>query len=109
VAAALDLPVPTTHGRLVTSSDRESPPLGRATPRGGHPAKVAGPRLGPYQIIALLGSGGMGMVYRARDDRLRRDVAIKLLAPEVLTDEAARERFRIEALALAKLNHPNIR
>ena len=69
---------------------------------------AAGSRLGPYQIDALLGAGGMGMVYRARDARLERDVAIKILPPGVLTDESARKRFRKEALALAKLSHPNI-
>lgn len=69
---------------------------------------VSGSRLGPYEIVALLGAGGMGIVYRARDERLQRDVAVKILPPGVLTDEAARRRFRKEALALAKLSHPNI-
>ncbi len=67
-----------------------------------------GSRLGRYQILGLLGAGGMGMVYRARDDRLQRDVAIKVLPPAVVFDETARRRFRKEALALAKLSHPNI-
>ena len=69
---------------------------------------AAGSRLGRYQIVELLGAGGMGMVYRARDERLQRDVAIKVLPPAVLSDETARRRFRKEALALAKLSHPNI-
>ncbi len=69
---------------------------------------AAGSKLGPYQIAALLGAGGMGMVYRARDARLERDVAIKILPPGLLTDESARKRFRKEGLALAKLSHPNI-
>jgi dienelactone hydrolase len=68
----------------------------------------AGARLGRYQITELLGAGGMGMVYRARDERLQRDVAIKVLPPTVLTDDTARRRFTKEALALAKLSHPNI-
>jgi serine/threonine protein kinase len=67
-----------------------------------------GTQLGPYQIMAPLGAGGMGVVYRARDVRLERDVAIKVLPPGLLTDESARRRFRKEALALARLSHPNI-
>ena len=68
----------------------------------------SGTKLGPYEILARLGAGGMGVVYRARDGRLERDVAIKVLPFGLLADEAARKRFRKEALALAKLNHPNI-
>ncbi|HEX3928840.1 MAG TPA: protein kinase [Gemmatimonadales bacterium] len=68
----------------------------------------AGSRLGRYQIVELLGAGGMGMVYRARDERLQRDVAIKILSPAAFSDETARRRFQKEALALAKLSHPNI-
>ncbi len=67
-----------------------------------------GTHLGPYTILSLLGQGGMGEVYRARDERLQRDVAIKVLPHGVLSDEAARNRFRKEALALARLSHPNI-
>jgi tetratricopeptide (TPR) repeat protein len=67
-----------------------------------------GAKLGPYEILARIGAGGMGVVYRARDGRLERDVAIKVLPPGLLADETARKRFRKEALALAKLNHPNI-
>ena len=68
----------------------------------------SGTKLGPYEIVARLGAGGMGVVYRARDERLERDVAIKVLPPGLLTDEPARRRFRKEALALARLSHPNI-
>lgn len=68
----------------------------------------SGTKLGPYEILAPLGAGGMGEVYRARDTRLEREVAVKVLSPGLLADEAARRRFRNEALALAKLNHPNI-
>lgn len=67
-----------------------------------------GSKLGPYSILACLGAGGMGVVYRARDERLERDVAIKVLPPGVLGSEGARRRFRTEAVALARLNHPNI-
>jgi serine/threonine protein kinase/formylglycine-generating enzyme required for sulfatase activity len=68
----------------------------------------AGMQLGPYLIQERLGGGGMGEVYRARDSRLQRDVAIKILRSGLLVDEDARHRFRNEALALARLNHPNI-
>jgi serine/threonine protein kinase len=67
-----------------------------------------GTRLGPYEILAPLGAGGMGEVYRARDLRLGREVAIKLLPAELTQDAAARERFRREALAAAALDHPYV-
>src|SRR3970040_2125876 len=68
----------------------------------------AGARLGPYEIVALLGAGGMGEVYRARDPRLGRDVALKVL-PEVFSKDAERmARFEREAQILASLSHPNI-
>jgi serine/threonine protein kinase len=67
-----------------------------------------GTRLGPYEIRDQLGAGGMGVVFRARDTRLARDVAIKVLPPEAPGDEMRRVRFRREALALARLSHPNI-
>jgi serine/threonine protein kinase len=67
-----------------------------------------GSRLGPYEIIAPLGAGGMGEVYRARDSRLKREVAIKVL-PQAFSRDAERlRRFEQEALATAALNHPNI-
>ena len=68
----------------------------------------AGSRLGPYEILALLGTGGMGHVYRAHDRRLERDVAIKVLPPHLTGDPVARERLRREALAAAALDHPCI-
>ena len=61
-----------------------------------------------YRILEQIGGGGMGVVYRAHDARLERDVAVKVLPAGALVDEAARRRFRQEALALAKLSHPNI-
>jgi serine/threonine protein kinase len=64
--------------------------------------------LGHYRIAEKIGEGGMGEVYLARDERLERDVAIKLLRPGLLPDDYARKRFRKEALALSRLNHPNV-
>src|SRR5205085_7679418 len=68
----------------------------------------AGQRLGPYDILALIGAGGMGEVYRARDTKLRREVAIKLLPDEFSRDDDRLHRFQREAEVLASLNHPNI-
>ncbi len=65
-------------------------------------------RLGPYQIVAPLGAGGMGEVYRARDTRLGRDVAIKVLAQQLTSSPDVRARFEREAQAVSALNHPNI-
>jgi eukaryotic-like serine/threonine-protein kinase len=71
-------------------------------------ALVAGTRLGPYEIIAPIGAGGMGEVYQARDTRLNRDVAIKIL-PEFFAADADRlRRFQLEAQSAGALNHPNI-
>src|SRR6188508_3316767 len=67
----------------------------------------AGSRIGSYEIVALLGSGGMGDVYRARDTRLNRQVAIKFLA-DTITDPLAISRFQQEALTSSSLNHPHI-
>jgi len=69
---------------------------------------MIGKTLGHYEILDQLGAGGMGVVYRAHDDQLDRQVALKVLPPGALSDESARRQFRKEALALAKLNHPNI-
>ena len=71
-------------------------------------ALLAGERLGPYEIRALLGAGGMGEVYRARDTKLGRDVAIKVLPEEFSQDNKRLARFKREAQLLAALNHPNI-
>jgi len=68
----------------------------------------AGSKLGRYTVIEPLGTGGMGAVYKARDEKLERVIAIKILSPGVLPGAEARRRFRKEALALAKLSHPNI-
>ena len=69
---------------------------------------IVGQVLGHYRVLEQIGAGGMGLVFRASDQQLERDVAIKVLPPGMLADEAARKRFRREALTLAKLNHPNI-
>lgn len=71
-------------------------------------AGLEGTTVGPYQITATLGAGGMGQVYRARDPRLDREVAIKVLIPALSQEPGYLERFRREARAVAKLNHPNI-
>jgi tRNA A-37 threonylcarbamoyl transferase component Bud32/dienelactone hydrolase len=73
-----------------------------------HSFRAPGTRLGRYLVLELLGAGGMGAVYRGRDEKLERDVAIKMLTDGLLTSEEARRHFRREALALAKLNHPRI-
>jgi serine/threonine protein kinase/tetratricopeptide (TPR) repeat protein len=69
---------------------------------------IAGTRLGRYEIVAPLGAGGMGVVYRARDARLDREVAIKVIAPALAHDPDAVRRFEQEARAVAGLSHPNI-
>ncbi len=67
-----------------------------------------GQRIGPYEILSALGAGGMGDVYRAHDARLGRDIALKVLPPDVASDPERLERFRREARAVAALNHPHI-
>ena len=67
-----------------------------------------GVRLGPYAIVELRGKGGMGEVYRARDGRLGRDVALKVLPAALVTDAAFRERFDREARTIARLQHPAV-
>src|SRR5512144_2478861 len=69
---------------------------------------TAGSRLGPYEVIAPLGAGGMGEVYRAKDTKLGREVAIKVLPATVAQDPARRQRFEQEARSASALNHPNI-
>ena len=69
---------------------------------------MIGKAISHYRVTAKLGAGGMGEVYRAHDERLDRDVAVEVLHADTLANEAARKRFRKEALALSKLNHPNI-
>lgn len=68
----------------------------------------AGTRLGPYEVLAALGSGGMGEVYKARDSRLDRLVAVKILSPAMAVSPDARERFEREAHAISRLSHPHV-
>ncbi len=64
--------------------------------------------LGHFRLLERIGEGGMGIVFRARDLRLERDVAVKVLNAKMLADPTGRRRFRREALVLSKLNHPNV-
>jgi serine/threonine protein kinase len=68
----------------------------------------AGARLGPYEIVAPLGAGGLGVVYKARDGRLNRFVALKTLAPGAADSAEAIQRFEREARAISSLSHPHI-
>ena len=68
----------------------------------------AGTRLGPYEILAPIGAGGMGEVYRARDTRLDREVAIKVLPSHLSENEEIRQRFEREAKTISQLSHPHI-
>jgi serine/threonine protein kinase len=86
----------------------EGSPISSIRERPKALALTAGSRLGPYEIVALVGAGGMGEVYRARDMRLNREVAIKVLGEAVAADRDRRARFEKEAHAVASLNHPNI-
>ena len=67
-----------------------------------------GTRLGPYEIVSRLGAGGMGEVYKARDGRLGRTVAVKVLADAIATDPSSQARFEREARVISSLNHPHI-
>lgn len=128
VADALDLP-PSERAAFVARVADEAPALRAeiesllaAHDRHGlvdrdladwmEPAQAGGDRIGetvgPYRIQARLGGGGMGVVYRARDRRLERDIAIKFLPAHLVLDDAAKERFVVEAQAAAALDHPNI-
>ena len=84
--------------RLDLLNELDSPPV---------PVGI-GSRLGPYEILAAIGAGGMGQVYRARDTRLDRDVAVKVLPEGLAIDPDRRARFEPEAKAVAALTHPNI-
>src|SRR5262249_4360765 len=96
--------------RGVRNADRAGHlPVGHARRSSYTPATViAGTRLGPYEIVSALGAGGMGEVYLARDTRLGRDVAVKVMRADLTDSPQARERFQREARAVAALQHPNI-
>lgn len=80
----------------------------RQTEDNGPTDPLLGRVLGHYRLVERIGQGGMGIIYRAHDEHLKRDVAIKTLPEGAVDDETARRRFRKEAMALAQLNHPNI-
>ena len=67
-----------------------------------------GTRLGPYEILSAIGAGGMGEVYKARDTRLDRTVAVKILSPDIASSPDARQRFEREARTISQLSHPHI-
>src|SRR3989454_2039631 len=71
-------------------------------------ALTAGTRIGPYEVTSQLGEGGMGVVFRARDTKLQRDIALKILPDHFADDPERLARFQREAQVLASLNHPNI-
>ena len=94
----------------IPSSFLESPALAQAVPVTAASSSVlaAGTKLGPYAVLALLGAGGMGEVYRARDTRLDRTVAVKVIPSHLSSDPVRRQRFEREARAISALQHPNI-
>ncbi|HEY2941950.1 MAG TPA: serine/threonine-protein kinase, partial [Vicinamibacteria bacterium] len=93
---------------LLSAQERADDAFGGLTRTAGLKTLSAGSRLGPYEIVSLLGAGGMGEVYKARDTRLDRIVAIKVLPPDVSGDPAQRRRFEREARTISKLSHPHI-
>jgi Tol biopolymer transport system component len=82
--------------------------FGALTDTAGLKTLAPGSRLGPYEIVSMLGAGGMGEVYKARDSRLGRDVAVKVLPPALVSDPDRVRRFEQEARAASALNHPNL-
>src|SRR5688500_7536442 len=87
---------------------RKGPMSARAAASGDNPSIEPGTVLGRYRLVERIGEGGMGEVWRAHDDNLDRDVAIKMLLRGVLGDNIRRERFRREALVLSRLSHPGV-
>jgi eukaryotic-like serine/threonine-protein kinase len=93
---------------LMSCKSSVDSPLGTGIMRGSNMALQAGTRLGPYEVVSVTGAGGMGEVWKARDTRLDRTVAVKVLASDLTSDPAARQRFEREARAVAALSHPHI-
>ena len=105
--ALLGVPALEVAARAAADSDAARP--GGAEPGGAASAPLApGVCLGPYEIETFVGAGGMGEVYRARDTRLGRMVAVKVLPQDAASDPDSRRRFESEARAASALNHPNI-
>jgi len=98
------------HDAAAGFLEPERRPLSRTgTPiEADSPGLQPGTRLGAFEVVAPLGSGGMGQVYRARDTRLDRNVALKVLAPDLARSASSRERFEREAQAISRLTHPHI-
>src|SRR5205085_1716472 len=95
-------------GRVGVSPTQRASAMRRARPYNARMPLDASTRLGPYEVVDLIGAGGMGEVYRAIDTRLGRFVAIKVLIPDLVSSDETFERFTAEAKAIAALSHPNI-
>src|SRR5215831_12036174 len=93
---------------LLAENDQPDSILAAPALRFDDATLLPGSMLGPYELLGSIGAGGMGQVFRARDTRLKREVAIKALAPDFASDPAWLARFRREAKLLAVLNHPHI-
>src|SRR5436190_3521012 len=105
-------PIIETSGARPLGGRRSLSPSSRSRAiviESAHPMTLSGgTRMGPYEFVSLIGAGGMGQVHQARDTRLDRSVAIKVLAPELAADAEFRDRFEREARAISALNHPNV-
>ena len=97
-----------TSNRFGARMNPTNPHSNRTKPAAPNQARPELPHIGPFQVLAELGRGGMGAVYRARDTRLNREVAVKVLAPELVADATAKLRFLREAGALAAIEHDHI-